>query len=101
MASPEPGGLEFVDSLDLVRHFGFCTPVELNLSTKVLSHQIDLKLWFSTKTIDCNCRKEITVLLMISQDCGGPEIPDSIARVRQLGFCTNKKLKVNTKLLSV
>ena len=55
MTNPEPGGLEFVDSLEKVGHFGFCTPVELNLCTKVLSYQIDLKLWFSPKTIDHNC----------------------------------------------
>ena len=54
MASPEPVELEFVDSLDMVKHFGFCTPVELNLITKVFSIYKDLKLWFSTKTIDCN-----------------------------------------------
>ena len=55
MASPETGGPQFVDSLDMVEHFGFGTPVELNLSTKVLSNQIDLKLWFSAKTIDHKC----------------------------------------------
>ena len=54
MASPEPVELEFVDSLDMVKHFGFCTPVELNLITKVFSIYKDLKLWFSPKTIDCN-----------------------------------------------
>ena len=59
MTSPEPGGMEFVDTLDMVTHFGFCTPVELNLSTKVLSYQIDLKLWFSTTTIDNNCHMRL------------------------------------------
>ena len=55
MKSPEPGRSEFLDSLDMVGHFGICTPVELNLISKVLSCYIDLKLWFSPKTIDYNC----------------------------------------------
>ena len=54
MASPEPGGPQIVDSLDKEGHFGFCTAVELNLNAKVLSNQIDLKLSFSSKTIDYN-----------------------------------------------
>ena len=55
MTSPEPGGMEFVDSLDMVGHFGFCTPVELNQKTKVLFYHTVMQLWFSPKTIDCNC----------------------------------------------
>ena len=52
MNCPKHGESDFVDSLDIVGHFGFCTPVELNLITKVHSYYIDLKLWFSSKTID-------------------------------------------------
>ena len=55
MTSPENGGPDFVDSLGTVGHFDFCTPVEVNLITKVLSYYIDLELWFSPKTFDCNC----------------------------------------------
>ena len=44
MTSPEPGRSEFLDSLDMVGHFGFCTPVELNPITKLLSYYVDLKL---------------------------------------------------------
>ena len=46
---------EAVDSLDMIGHFGFCTPVELNLITKVPSYYIVLTLWFSAKKINCNC----------------------------------------------
>ena len=59
MTTPEHRGPEFVDSLEMVGHFGFCTTVELNLITKVLSYYIDLKLWFSSKTIDYNCAKRL------------------------------------------
>ena len=34
---PGRGGPEVVDRLDIVGHFGFCTPVEFKLITKVLS----------------------------------------------------------------
>ena len=52
MTIPDRGGQEAVDSLDMTGHFGFCTPVELNLITKVLSSDMELRLWFSPKTID-------------------------------------------------
>ena len=52
MTIAQRGGQEAVDSLDMTRNFGFCTPVELNLITKVPSWYIVLKLWFSQKTID-------------------------------------------------
>ena len=44
MTSPDCGCPEAPDSLHIVGHFGFCTPVELNLITKVLSYYVDLKL---------------------------------------------------------
>ena len=59
MTIPERGGQEAVDSLDMTGHFGFCTTVELNLITKVLFYYIVLKLWFSPKTIDCNCNTKL------------------------------------------
>ena len=59
MTIPERGGQEAVDSLDMTGHFGFCTPIELNLITKVLSIFKDLKLWFSPKTIDYNCDRRL------------------------------------------
>ena len=59
MTSPEPGGPEVLDSLDMVEHFGFCTPVELNLIKNLLFYHIVLKLSFSRKTIDCNCNTRL------------------------------------------
>ena len=35
MTIPDRGGQEAVDSLGMRGNFGFCTPVELNLITKV------------------------------------------------------------------
>ena len=55
MTVPDRGGLQAVDTLDIVGHFGVRTPVEVNLITKKLSFYKELKLWFSAKTIDCNC----------------------------------------------
>ena len=55
MTVPDRGGQEAVDSPDMTGNFGFCTPVELNLITKVPSFYIKLKLWFQQETIDCNC----------------------------------------------
>ena len=52
---PDRGGPQRVDGFDMVGHFGFCTPVEVNLITKVLCYYAALKLWFSPKTIDCDC----------------------------------------------
>ena len=60
MTSPDRGGKEAVDSLDMIGQFDFCTPVELNIIPKVLSDLIELKLWFLQKTID---RKDVTRLL--------------------------------------
>ena len=31
---PDREGLEIVDGLNMMRHFGFCTVVEVNLTTK-------------------------------------------------------------------
>ena len=55
MTIPDRGGPEPVDSLNMIGHFGFCTLVKVNVITKVLSDSKELKLWFSPKTIDCNC----------------------------------------------
>ena len=52
---PDRGGPDAADSLDIVRHFGPCTPKKLNLITKVLSDLIELKLCFLPNTIDCKC----------------------------------------------
>ena len=49
MTIPDRGRQEAVDSLDMVGHFGLCTPVEVNLITKVPSYYIVLTLWFSPK----------------------------------------------------
>ena len=38
MIFPDRGGQEVIDSLDMVGHFGLCTPVELSLITKVPSY---------------------------------------------------------------
>ena len=54
---PERGEPKAFDSLDMVGPFGFCTPVEVNLVTKVLSYYTELKLRFSPKTIDYKCDK--------------------------------------------
>ena len=35
MIIPDRGGPQAFDSLDMVGHFGLCTPVEVNLITKV------------------------------------------------------------------
>ena len=83
----------------MVGHFGVCTPVELNLITNVLFSYIVLKHWFSPKTIDCNCKKEVTVLLLISPDCGGPEALDNLDMVGRFGFCTHVELNLITKVL--
>ena len=53
MTGPDRGGPEAADSVEIVRHFGFCTPKKLNLITKVLSDSFELKLWFLPKIIDC------------------------------------------------
>ena len=55
MTIADRGGQEAFGSLDMTGNFVFCTPVELNLITKEPSWYIVLKLWFSQKTIDCNC----------------------------------------------
>ena len=55
MTSPNRGGPEAVDGLDMVGHFGVCTPVEVNLITKVFCYFMELKFWFLPKTNDCNC----------------------------------------------
>ena len=55
MTNPDRGGPEDAGSLDMVEHFGFRTTVELNLIPKVLFYHTVLKLWFSRKTIACNC----------------------------------------------
>ena len=52
---PRPRGQEAVHRLDMVGHFSFCTPFEVNVITSVLFYHIVLKLWFSPKTIDFNC----------------------------------------------
>ena len=52
---PDHEGPQAVDGPDMVGHFGFCIPVELNLITKVLFFYIVLKLWFSPKKVNCNC----------------------------------------------
>ena len=56
---PELGGPQAVDSLDMVGPFGFCTPVEVNLVTKVVFYYTELKLRFSPKTIDYKCDKRL------------------------------------------
>ena len=53
MTRPDRGGPEAAYSLDIVRHFGFCTPKNLKITTKVLSDLIELKPWLLPKTIDC------------------------------------------------
>ena len=53
MTGPDRGVPEAADSLEIGRHFGFCTPKELNIITKVLFNMIELKLLFLRKTIDC------------------------------------------------
>ena len=53
MTGPDRGGPEAADSLEIIRHFGFCTPKKLNLIMKVLSDLIEMKLWFLPKTNDC------------------------------------------------
>ena len=55
MTIPDRGGLQAFDSLDMLGHFALCTPVEVNLITKVLSSHKILKPRFSAKTIDCHC----------------------------------------------
>ena len=59
MTRPDCGGLESPDILDMVEHFGFCTPVELNLIKYLLFYHIVLKLSFSRKTNDCNCNTRL------------------------------------------
>ena len=59
MISPDCGGPEAPDNLDMEGHFGFRTTVELNLITSVLFYYIVLKLWFSPKTNDCNCNTRL------------------------------------------
>ena len=43
------GGPESPDSLDMVGHFGFCTPVQLNLLKNVLFYH--LLTWVSPKQL--------------------------------------------------
>ena len=52
MASPDCGGPQPFDSLDVVGDFGPCTPVEVNLITEVDFHFLVLILWFSPEKID-------------------------------------------------
>ena len=59
MTIPDRGGLQAVDCLDVLGHLGLCTPVEMNLITKVHSSYIELKLWFSPKTINRICDKRL------------------------------------------
>ena len=55
MTSPGRGGTEAAGSLDMVGHFGFCTPAELNLITNVLVYGEVLKFRLPAKTKDCIC----------------------------------------------
>ena len=55
MTRPDFGGPEDPNRLEMVGHFGFCTPVELILITNVLFYHIELKHWSPPKTIDFNC----------------------------------------------
>ena len=56
--SPDCGGPEAVDSLDMVGHFGVCTPVEVNLITKVFCYFIELKFGF--------CQRQMTAIVIRS-----------------------------------
>ena len=59
MTIPDRARQEAVDSLDMTGHFALCSPVEMKLITKVHSSYIELKLWFSPKTINRNCDKRL------------------------------------------
>ena len=59
MTIPDRGGLQAVGSLDIVGHFSPCTPVELNLITKVLSDYNELKLWFLSWKYECKCDRRL------------------------------------------
>ena len=54
---PDLRGPKTVDSTNIIRYFGFCTVVDVNVILKVLYvfKDKDWKVWFLPTTIDCNC----------------------------------------------
>ena len=67
MTGPDRGGPEAADCLDIVRHFGFCTPKNFKIKTKVVSDLIELKPWLLPKTIDCKGDKRLHSCVWLSQ----------------------------------
>ena len=84
--SPDRGGPEVVDRLDMIGHFGLCTLVEVDVihegtlflyrvEALVFAKYTWLQLWY-----------EGTVLLRTIPDRGAPEAADSLEMVRDFGF---------------